>query len=183
MTLPNFLIIGPPKCGTTALYRYLSQHPDVFMPREKEPRFLLSHAVPTYTGPTDPLYAKRLVTSVTKYEELFASASRERAIGEASTLYLYTPGAEDGIRRHVPGAKLIAILRNPVDRAYSNFLHQRYLGAEPLSDFDEALRAEPARIARGWGPFWHYAELGRYQRQLERFHRVFDSRTAPSLSP
>jgi hypothetical protein len=177
MTLPNFLIIGAPKCGTTSVYHYLRQHPDVFMPDRKEPKFFAYEGgMPLFNSP-DGGERDTVVTSIEAYRALFDGVTTERAVGEASTTYLYWPDAVHRIHRYLPNPKLIAILRNPVERAYSNFLHQRRWGREPVGDFAAALRAEPERIAQNWGPFWHYLAQGRYRSQLERYHRVFERKS------
>src|SRR3712207_4104321 len=132
MTLPNFLVIGAMKSGTTALYYYLEQHPEIYMSPVKEPNFFSQEN------------AADTVTHIGTYEQLFKGASGKKAIGEASHSYLYEPRAAAEIRRYVPKVKLIAILRNPIDRAYSHFLHMVRSGTEPLDDFAQALREEEA---------------------------------------
>jgi len=174
MRLPNFLIIGAPKCGTTTLYHYLVQHPDVFLSQDKEPKFFAYEGgVPAFVGPGDQERERRTIVDWESYCRLFSTATVERAVGEASVIYLYHPEAAHRIRHRVPDVKLVAILRDPVERAYSNFLHQRLRLREPLADFEAALEAEPARIRSGWGPFFHYAALGRYASQLERYFELF----------
>ena len=122
MTLPNFLIIGAAKAGTTSLYRYLEQHPDVFMSEFKEPRFFALENDPLdYRGPNDPA-AHCEYKTLEAYETLFAGVRNERAAGEASTLYLYHEDAAERIRHYVPDMKMIAVLRHPVEQAYSNLL-------------------------------------------------------------
>jgi hypothetical protein len=100
--------------------------------------------------------------------------SDERAVGEASVVYLPHPGASEAIARRIPEVKLIAVLRNPADRAYSAFLFGLLHGLEPLHDFDEALRAEPQRIADDWFYAWRYRDLGFYHRHLMRYFDRFD---------
>ncbi|MCM1981519.1 sulfotransferase family protein [Lyngbya confervoides] len=174
MALPNFLIIGAAKAGTTSLYAYLQQHPQIFLSTPKEPRFFaLAGDTPQYQGPIQ-LINQGSVTSWEDYQALFAGAS-EAAIarGEASTIYLYDPRAVGRIRHYLPEAKLIAILRNPVDRAYSSYLHLVRDGQETLS-FEAALAAEPERIRQGWPPLWHYQQRGYYYAQLKPYYDVFD---------
>lgn len=175
MTLPNFLVVGAAKAGTTFLYRLLEQHPDVFLSANKEPRFLaFEGGPPPYRGPGDERFFNRpTVTTLEGYAALFSGAVGRRAVGEASTHYLYGPEAPAGILRHVPEARLIALFRNPVDRAYSSFLHARRDGREPLSDFAAALDAEEERIEAGWGPLFHYRRMGRHAEQVERYREAF----------
>ncbi|MGH3086090.1 MAG: sulfotransferase family protein [Rubrobacteraceae bacterium] len=175
MTMPNFLIIGAAKCGTTALYHYLDQHPEIYMSPEKEPRFFaLEGEIPDFRGPADDRGINRCrFTNITAYRELFRGVSGEKAAGEASTLYLYSPKAPERISHHVPDAKLIAVLRNPVDRAYSAFLFMLRDSREPLSDFGRALAEEERRIAENWGPEYHYRRRGFYHSQLKRYYERF----------
>ena len=178
MTLPNFLIIGAAKSGTTALYQYLQQHPQIYFSPIKEPKFFAyDGAPPDYRGPAgDETRQRDFVTELAAYEALFAGVTGQTAIGEASTLYLYHPRAPERIRHHIPGAKLIAVLRHPVDRAYSDFLSHTVVagdGREPLADFGEALQAEAGRIRDNWWPLWHYQQRGFYHGQLARYYERF----------
>jgi len=163
MTMPNFLIIGAMKSGTTALYYYLEQHPEIYMSPVKEPNFFSSQ---------EQENAADTVTNIGPYQNLFRGASGKKAIGEASHSYLYEPGAAAEIRRYIPGAKLIAILRNPVDRAYSHFLHMVRTGAEPLDDFAQALQEEAVGIHKE-RTFQDYIGRGLYYDQLERYFGTF----------
>jgi hypothetical protein len=162
MTMPNFLIIGAMKSGTTALYYYLEQHPEIYMSPVKEPNFFSSQ---------EQENAADTVTHIGTYQHLFRGVSGEKAIGEASHSYLYEPRAAAEIRRYVPEVKLIAILRNPIDRAYSHFLHMVRSGTEPLDDFAQALREEAGihneRI------FQDYIGRGLYYDQLRRYFGTF----------
>jgi sulfotransferase family protein len=163
MTMPNFLIIGAMKSGTTALYYYLEQHPEIYMSPVKEPNFFSSQ---------EQENAADAVTHIEAYQHLFRGVSGERAIGEASPSYLYEPGATAEIRRYVPEAKLIAILRNPIDRAYSHFLHMVRSGTEPLDDFAQALREEEEGIHKE-RIFQDYIGRGLYYNQLKRYFGTF----------
>ena len=176
MTMPNFLIIGAMKSGTTALYHYLGQHPRIYMSPKKEPRFFaLEGKKPDFRGPMDQERVNlESITSLEKYRALFQDVSDETVIGEASPLYLYSPEAPERIQHHIPDAKLIAILRNPVDRAYSSFMHCTRLGREPLGDFARALSEEDRRIRENWSPIWHYKRAGFYYAQLKRYLDTFD---------
>jgi Sulfotransferase domain len=163
MTMPNFLIIGAMKSGTTALYYYLEQHPDIYMSPVKEPNFFSSQ---------EQEHAADTVTNIGAYEHLFSGGSGKKAIGEASHSYLYEPGAAAEIRRYIPEAKLIAILRNPVARAYSHFLHMVRSGTEPLDDFAQALREEEVGIHKE-RTFQDYIGRGLYYDQLKRYFGMF----------
>jgi hypothetical protein len=163
MTMPNFLIIGAMKSGTTALYYYLEQHPELYMSPVKEPNFFSSQ---------EQENAADAVTNIGTYQDLFRGGSGKKALGEASHSYLYEPRAAAEIKRYVPEAKLIAILRNPIDRAYSHFLHMVRSGTEPLDDFAQALREEEVRIHKE-RTFQDYIGRGLYYNQLKRYFGTF----------
>lgn len=173
MILPNFLIIGAAKAGTTALYHYLKQHPQVYMSPNKETNFFAFEGQePGFSGPGDEEISRSAVVTLEAYEEQFKAVSGEVAIGEASPWYLYSSRAAKNIRRHIPEAKIIAVLRNPVDRAFSSYLHVIRDGRETLG-FEEGLHAEEERITQGWEFIWHYRRAGFYATQVERFLDLF----------
>jgi len=153
MTLPNFLIIGAAKAGTTSLHHYLQQHPDVFM-APREPRYFARKGADAH----DPVIRTR-----DAYEHLFDGVTTQRAIGEASPQYLNHPTAPDEIRTVLPDAKLIVSLRHPADRAYSSYLGRLIAGNERRTA-DEALR--PGSFYFENSPY--YPPLSRY---FERFDR------------
>jgi hypothetical protein len=137
---PNFFIVGAAKAGTTSLYHYLRQHPDVFMPEDKEPWYFCNLREPA------PNSAKRY-SDLDAYLTLFADAGDRRAIGEASVSYLTSPGTAERIYARYPDARIIIVLRNPADRVYSwyNFLCQ--YGVEPGLSLERALADEDRRAA------------------------------------
>lgn len=165
---PDFLIVGAAKSGTTSLYEYLRQHPDVFMPDWKEPAFF---APPEAGG----------VQSEEEYLALFQNAGNAKAVGEASVAYLYTPEAPQRIRDFLGHeVKIIILLRNPVDMAYSNWGHQSREGFETLS-FDKALEKEQERLLSPdffrttgtWAANLAYRGRAQYGVQLRRFYELF----------
>jgi hypothetical protein len=172
--LPNFLIIGAAKSGTTSLYRYLGQHPQIYA-NVKEPSFFAFEGQRVhFAGPGDQHgLVRRMVTNLDAYQALFKDVKDEVAYGEASVIYLYHPKAAVRIKHYIPEVKLIAILRNPVERAFSSYAHLRRDGREPLANFAEALRAEDSRIAANWEHQWHYTRLGFYYTQLKRYYDLF----------
>ncbi len=172
MTMPNFFVVGAQKCGTTSLYYYLDQHPEVYMSPVKEPHFFDydEGEMPDFGGPSVPPPG---ITSMGEYQALFEGVRDEVAVGEASPTYLYLPGTEERLRRHAPGAKAIAVLRDPAERAYSAFLHTVRSWREPLDDFSRALREEDGRIRDGWHPLFHYRSRGFYHGQIERYLWAF----------
>ena len=149
MTLPNFLVIGAAKSGTSSLYMYLKQHPEIYMSPIKEPHFFSFDDESKMTkGPGDPIH--KAITNFDDYQAQFDGVTDEKAIGEASTSYLYRPEAPGRIHAMLPDAKLIVILRNPVDRAFSAYMHVVRDKRETSKDFAEALSKEESRKAAGW---------------------------------
>lgn len=175
MTMPNFLVIGAAKAGTTALYYYLKQHPQIYMSPEKEPKFFaLEGDKLDFRGPGDrENINKSAITDIETYRQLFKGVTNEIAIGEASPLYLYSPKAAERIKKYIPHAKLIAILRNPIERAYSGYIMHVREGRETAKDFAEALQEEETRILNNWG-WGHYVNVGFYHTQLKRYLDLFD---------
>lgn len=176
MVMPNFLIIGAQKAGTTSLYHYLNQHPQIYMSSIKEPHFFtLEGEDYDFNGPNGKLQLNpEFITTLDAYQRLFEGVTHETAIGEASPSYLYSSKAPERIQHHIPDVKLIVILRNPIDRAYSSFLHCIRGGYEPLRDFEQALQQEEERIRNNWGRRWHYKAHGFYGVQLKRYFERFD---------
>ena len=191
--MPTFLIIGTMKGGTTTLYRLLGQHPEIYMSPVKEPNFYayrdgrpkrgyppgLPYPVWIVDTPNAAQRAMELgveaasFTTLPAYQTLWQDAAEPQK-GEASVLYLYLSHVAESIASMSPSMKLIAILRNPVDRAYSHFLMARRMGREPIASFTEAMEAEASRLPQDYDPFWHYRSLGYYHAQLERYFKVFD---------
>lgn len=178
MTLPNFLVIGAAKSGTSALHQYLLQHPAIFLhPTWKEARFFAYDGhPPTYRGPGDLKSNRRALSSLDAYAAYFRDVKNETAVGEVSPVYLFHERAPACIQRYVPDVKLIAVLRHPVDRGYSHFLHLVRDHREPLRDFAQALAEEDARVEANWEWSWFYRRVGRYADQLERYFARFDRR-------
>ncbi|HLU95796.1 MAG TPA: sulfotransferase [Thermobifida alba] len=174
MALPDFLIAGVPKAGTTALHTALQQHPDLFMSRVKEPKFFLTDGPPPDSGgPGDADTYREHVWRRDEYEALFADAPPGTLTGESTPFYLYDPDAQRRIHAAIPEVRIIVTLRDPVERAHSNWTHLWSAGLEPIDDLVRACEAEPKRIADGWSHFWHYVGLGRYGEQLERLFALF----------
>lgn len=174
MPLPDFLIAGVPKAGTTSLHAALTRHPQLFLPTVKEPKFFLSDGrPPTAGGPGDVQTYQEHIWRPDDYEALFDAAPPGVRRGEATPFYLYDLRAHERIKRLIPDARLIILLRDPVDRAHSNWTHLWNAGLEPEADFVAACRAEPQRRAAGWAAFWHYVGLGRYGHQLRHLYQHF----------
>ncbi|MCB0509677.1 MAG: sulfotransferase [Bacteroidetes bacterium] len=171
--MPNFLIIGAAKSGTSALWRYLGEHPDIFMSKKKEPHFFAyENMEPAASGIGD--FTKYAKTDLTSYQALFDEVTTEKIIGEAATTSLYLPQSVERIQHYIPQAKFVAILRQPADRAYSAFMHLVRDHREPVTDFQKALKLEQERIQQNWGFMWHYTNMGFYYEQIKRFYDRFD---------
>jgi hypothetical protein len=172
--LPNLFVIGAPKCGTTSLHRYLAQHPRISMSAVKEPKFFLADGVrPHHAGPGDERATRAYVVDRDAYEALFAYPPGPGGYaGESSPYYLWDPGAAPKIRALVPDARLVAVLREPTLRAFSNWSDLREQHREKL-DFASAMSAEEERRQMNWEPFWLYRQLGLYGDQLARLFTVF----------
>jgi hypothetical protein len=165
---PDALIIGAPKAGTSALHAALAQHPQIYASPVKEPKYFMCWDAPppAYRGPGDRHSNQEWIWRREAYEALFRGAPDDAVRLESTPFYLYAPNARRRIAEELPEAKLIVIVRDPIDRAYSNWMHLWVDGLEPISDFEDAWRAEDSRVAAGWAPFWHYRRLGRYGEQL-----------------
>ena len=168
---PNFLIVGAPKCGTTAMWRYLQQHPNIFLSPRKDMHYFGS----------DLDFRVRTRFSKDEYEAFF-SDSKEQARGEASVWYLFSKTAAEEIYEYDPNMKIIIMLRDPIPLMYAHYTQMRLnaLGDEDISTFEEALAAEPAR-KRGQRIPKHntlpsallYTEIGRLSVQIQRYLDVF----------
>ncbi|MBJ18179.1 MAG: sulfotransferase [Deltaproteobacteria bacterium] len=173
-SLPNFLVIGAIKAGTTALYHYLQQHEQVYLTPVKETRFFsFEGARPDFRGPGDrKLVNMDTICDLDTYAKQFYGVTREIAIGEICPSYLYRPRSAERIQHHTPSVKLIAILRNPIERAFSHYVMRLRDGREPCSSFAEALDDEDRRLRDNWGSGL-YCDMGYYGRQLTPYFDRF----------
>ena len=170
MSMPNFLIIGAAKSGTSSLYAYSKQHPEIYMSSLKEPRFFAFEGEKVdFCGPGSDVFNQETITNLEAYRALFNRVSDEKAIGEASPAYLCVPKAAECIYHYIPDVKLIVILRQPAERAYSSFLHTVRAGVEVNTDFTHALQEEEKRILNNWGFIWRHKTLGFYYPQLKPY--------------
>jgi len=158
---PNFFIVGAAKSGTSSLCRYLDQHPRIYRPDPKEPNFFTEYP------PEHPR-----VPDFSDYLAIYANARPDQLTYDGSVGYLCSPSAASAIRKMRPDARIVMILRNPVDRAYSLYWHHRRDFQEPLS-FEEALDAENERISQDWPFGYHYVQSGFYHDQVDRYLREF----------
>lgn len=173
--MPDFLIIGAAKSGTTSLYYYLLQHPQIFLPENKEPFFFSFEGkdLSCYHYEGNMRAVSNAITDIDQYQNIFSGAPSNAKIGEASTIYLYENSTAERIHYYTPDARLIAVLRNPVDRAYSHFQNFRRDGLEPLKDFTQAVRQEALRTKENWFPTYYYIDTGFYARQLKNYMQFF----------
>lgn len=174
---PDALLIGAPKAGTSALHAALALHPQVFSSRPKEPKYYLCADAPppAYCGPGDAHSQQEWIWRWEDYQRLFEPARDDQVRIESTPFYLYLRNARRRIAEELPQAKLIAVIRDPVDRAYSNWMHLWSDGLEPEPRFERAFGLEQQRIASGWAPFWHYRGQGLYGRQLHDLYRHVDA--------
>ncbi|WP_375501696.1 sulfotransferase [uncultured Jatrophihabitans sp.] len=170
MALPDFLIAGAPKAGSTALHAALVGHPQLFLSTPKEPKYFLTDGRPpapdTQRGPGDAHSAQEWIWQRERYEQLFDAAPPGTLRGESTPFYLWDTAAHARIAAAIPDVRMIAVIRDPIDRAYSNWTHLWADGLEPEGDFRTACDLEDERAAAGWAPFWRYLGLGRYGEQL-----------------
>lgn len=166
--LPDFVIIGAMRSGTTSLSRYLGAHPEVFVPQVKECHY----------------FDRGHLRGTAWYAAFFEEAGEEQLAGEATPNYLYDPAVPGRMWRELPDARLIAVLRNPVDRAYSHYWHRRARNDETLS-FEAALDAEPERLASddpATRAHHSYVSRGLYVDQLERFLALYPRHSLMTLT-
>jgi hypothetical protein len=174
VALPDFFIAGVPKAGTTALHAALARHPALYMSAVKEPKFFLTDGPPpTQGGPGDAKTYREHVWQRADYEALFEPAVAGQLRGESTPFYLHNREAHRRIRAQIPDAKLIVVLRDPVERAHSNWTHLWSAGLDPVDDVVRACAEEERRVAAGWAEFWQYTGLGRYGEQLRDLYQVF----------
>ena len=191
---PNFFIVGAPKAGTTSLYHYLGQHPDVYMSPVKEPNYFAEeirhpnislrwqdwaqreHAS-LHLYLRGPMQEKRfggIVSSWMDYLKLFQNVKGEKAIGEASVCYLWSRTAARNIASTVPNAKIIMILRNPVDRAFSQY-KQAVASGVIKESFRELVRKHLTNRFEQFEPLNPFLEFGLYYEQVKRFAEQFSA--------
>lgn len=171
MKHPNFFIVGAPKCATTALYKYLQTHPNIFMPNEiKEPCFFC----------TD-FPNQRLVESMDEYLDLFTEANENHlAVGEASVWYLYSRIAIQSLHEFNPDSKLIVMLRNPIEQVYAMHMQCYIMSYETETDFVKAWRLQEERkngkklpLRCKEAQFLQYKAIASYAEQIERLLSIF----------
>ncbi len=157
------------------MWRYLRAHPEIFMSELKEPGFMcFDGGTPVFSHVGDDNFYDQIVTDESAYFELFGDGASQRYRGESSSFYLYFDSAQEAISDRVPDAKLLVVLRDPIERIWSSHRYLRRLGGEPIEDLNDALDAESTRIEQNWEPLFHYVAASRYASQLERLYARFD---------
>ncbi len=172
-SLPNFILVGAPRCGTTALFQYLGQHPDIYLPRGKELHyFSYEYLKENSKGPGDDSVLAALPATFQEYKAYYVDIEKERAIGEISPSYLYWSDSSERILAELGRVKIIITLRDPVDRAFSQYMHLVSTFRETLGFYD-ALMEEQHRKHLHWGDIWWYAEHSLYTDKVEKYISVF----------
>lgn len=185
---PDFILIGAAKCGTTAMYELLRHHPEIFWSPVKEPHYFSGFEVSNFTNHfrqnnvTDPegyfsqsplpRKFQLFLNDPKQYNRLFEGAPAGKIRGEASTSYLYSERAPEAIFRHNPKTRLIAILRNPAERAFSHYVMALKYGYTK-DDFLTAIKKDQAKKEKGWGQSELFLELGHYDEQIEHYYKYF----------
>lgn len=171
--LPNFVVIGAPKSGTTSLYHYFRQHPDIYLPKVKELHyFSFPELGMDSMGPDDSVVRDGLCQTWEQYMNQYQEVGNQSAIGDISPSYLYYSSSANKIKEKLGAVKIIAIIRNPIDKAFSQYMHMIREGLETLT-FSDALAAEAIRREQSWGDIWRYAESSLYAERLKKFIEVF----------
>ncbi|HNQ12126.1 MAG TPA: sulfotransferase [Bacteroidia bacterium] len=187
----NLFIVGAAKAGTTSIAHYLEQHPDVFISAIKEPHFfskddlqhdqfrsllkqrLQSHRIDeVINGKLNKKLHRAYIRKKEDYDRLFENANGHKIIGEASTSYLWSNTAAKEIHQYNPQSKIIILLRNPIERAYSHYLMDRRMQYTSQA-FEKALREDDQALSKGWGINSMYVELGMYSIQVKRYLDIF----------
>ena len=163
----DFFIVGAPKAGTTSLYHYLSEHPQVEMSSQKEPDYFSDKAI----HEQGMYYAKNRVNTLDKYESLFVQ--KESVVyGEASVSYLFYENVAEDIKKYNPNAKIIIMLRNPIERAFSHYLMDYRLGL--ISDSFENVLAKKSKHKNAHLFYQQYIEVSKYSKQIQRYLDFFE---------
>ncbi len=170
--LPNFILIGAGKAGTSSLAHYLRQHPDIFVSTPKELNyFAFTDANLAQYNLADQQWIQNSITTLDAYQQKFSQVKHETAIGEASGIYMFHPQAAARIQAMLPEVKLMAILRNPIDRAYSGYQMHLRRGTETrtfMTAVQEDLTVNPRPYMKGC-----YLQKGWYFQQLEVYFKLF----------
>ena len=166
----DFFIVGAPKAGTTSLYHYLNEHPQVEMSLQKEPDYFSDKA----TQSQGLYYSKNRIDTEEKYNRLFNTQKKNVIFGEGSVSYFFYPTIAKDIKAYNPIAKIIVMLRNPIDRAFSHYLMDYRLGL--VSDSFEDIINKKSKHKNAHLFYQQYIKVGEYATQLKRYFDVFDKK-------
>ena len=164
----DFFIVGAPKAGTTSLYHYLNEHPQVEMSLQKEPDYFSDKAIQSQ----GMYYGKNRIDTEEKYNGLFNTQKKDVIFGEGSVSYLFYPTVAQDIKAYNPIAKIIIMLRNPINRAFSHYLMDYRLGL--VSDSFEDIINKKSRDKNAQLFYQQYIKVGEYATQLKRYFDIFD---------
>lgn len=174
MKLPNFIVSGFPKCGSTALHYYLNEHPDIYMPKQKELHFFTHKILSKQNqGVGDKEIKKTQIKTLKKYKDCYKDVKNEIAIGDASPSYINYPSEFNKINEQLQNPKVIILLRDPIKRAYSNYLHLKREHRETLP-FYEALKEEDNRKQLNYSDFWNYTFNSKYYDKIIAAQKAFN---------
>lgn len=175
MKLPDFMIIGAFKGGNKSLWYYLKEHPEIFMCPIDETRYFSYYGKQiNYKGPGDTKFNNKSITIFDEYKRLFNGVKNEKVIGESSSIYFYKRETAERIKSIIPEMKFIICLKNPVERAFSNFIQKRRNGEEFIKSFENALLQENKRKINNYSPAWYYLEKGFYYDCLKNYLEIFN---------
>lgn len=165
--IPNFFIVGAPKAGTTSLYKYLSQHPEIFMSEIKETNYFSFDEIRAQ----GLFYNEENVKTIEQYNNLFSSVTYELAVGEASVSYLFYEKVPQKIFEYNASARIIMVLRDPVERGFSHYLMDKRMGLvkKPYEDIVRSAHHNKKDLLY----YQQYVELGFYYEQVKRYLRIF----------
>jgi Sulfotransferase family len=170
---PNFFIVGAGKCGTSSLASYLASNKNFYIPEKKELHyFSYDFYTKNVKGPGDIRNIDLGCQYENEYLSHYKSAKNIKYVGDASPSYFSYAGVARRIKEFAPNAKIIILLRDPVERAYSNYLHLVRDGLESES-FENALLLESKRLGDGWNEFWGYSTFSKYAERLKEYFEVF----------
>lgn len=170
--LPDFILAGAQRAGSTALAEALAEHPDVMITDPKEPSYFATlFGALDYCGPGDQWFASQNVSDWDEYLDLCDNGAL--VSGEASVMYLAIPGTAKAIRERMPDVKIVMVLRDPLRRARSAHSYLRVKGREPEKSFAEALTKEAQRREAGFGPMWWFEGASDYAAGLQEFFDAF----------
>lgn len=173
ITKPDFFVVGAPKCGTTSLYKYLQDHPQIFLPEKKELHyFSRSQIWSNSNGPGDESAVASICLDIDGYRAQYASCPVTKIAGEVSPSYLFYSQVAEDIKAYNKDAKIVVILRNPAKKAFSQYCHMLRSGQETL-EFVDALEQENARISQGWNDMWYYTRGAMYSEGVQEYYDVF----------